>query len=364
MTDSGKISVFQLCAIFTVCRITALFTFIAPRTTPFDPGDRLILFIPFFLFSALFALPVFLVTEDGGDLTSLTNDLSPVLTGILAVIYIAAEIWNAGVSTAKFELFMTTAMFSGAVLLPLTALMLLACVYIARRGDQTVGRCCVILLGVLLVSVFAVIASTAKDFDVLNLSRPIESGIWPLVRNGFSAAARTPETAALLFIQPKVNGNIKKGYFLWLALFGLFASAVLTAVAGVTGKYGDNQTFQLYTLTVLASFGPFEKADDVITGIWVLCSMFRTAFYISLASETAVRAFRIKNKYLLYFVFGAGILLVCFFLSRSVSILSGILASGVNEFLFALLAGVFPTIVYTASRFKRKRCSKRSNTAS
>lgn len=352
MTDGRKIGRAQLFAIFFISRVTALFTFIAPRTTPFEPGDRLLLFFSFFMFSALFAVPVFLVTKNGSSITSATDRLSPVLTKALAAVYIAALLWNAGVSTAKFELFMTTAMFSGAVLLPFTALMLLACVYIALKGTQTIGRCCTVVLAAFFLSVAAIIASTLGDFDILNLTPPLRDGVLPVLKNGFAAAARTPEAGVLLFIQPEVNGKIRKSYLAWLAVFGLFAAAALTVIAGITGRYGDEQMFPLYALTVLAKFGPFEKADDVLTGLWVLCSMFRTAFYIALTAGIANRVFQIKNKILTYFISGACVLCVYFLLSQSVELLSGVLSSGINELLFTLLAGIVPLGVYAACRRK------------
>ncbi len=361
MTDGRKISVFQLYTIFSVSRVTAFFTFIAPRSASFTPGDRFILFIPFCIFSVLFSLPVFAVTKNGGSITALSREISPAFAKTIAVIYAAAILWNAGVSTAKFEFFMTTAMFSGALLLPFTAILLLFCAYIGAKGIQTVGRCCVILSAGLLVSVAAIVAATAKDFDVCDLTRPLGDGICPVIKNGFAAAARTPETAALLFLLPEVNGKAKKGFVPWLILFGLFASGVLGFIAGVTGKYGDGQTFQLYTLTQLAKFGPFEKADDLLTGLWVLCSMFRNAFYIALASKTVNETFFRKNKFLTYIFSAAVVLFFCFLLSKSVGVLSGTLASGMNELLFVLLTAVVPLAVYTTLRIKKHRTKARGN---
>lgn len=358
MTNSKKISVFQLYAVFFISRVTAFFTFIAPSDTPFSPGDRMILFIPFFLFSALFSLPVFLVTKDGKTLPDLAGNLSPFLPKILTLVYFIAVLWNAGVSIAKFEFFMTTAMFSEAILFPFTALFLIACVYIAMKQTQSIARCCTILLVLLLVSVTAIMISTIKEFDVNNLTLPLGEGIFPLLKNGFSAAARTPETAALLFIKPEVNGKTNRAYFLWLALFGLFGSIALGFIAGVTGRFGDNQTFQLYTLTVLAKFGPFEKADDILSGLWVLCSLFRTAFCISFAAKNIEMTFAVKNKYMIYFLSGFIVFSFYYILSRSVGTLSGVLASGINELLFAVLTGAVPFIVFAAFVMKKKTNKK------
>lgn len=357
MTKKRKISVFQLYTVFFVCRVTALFTYISPQRTAFEPGDRLVMFIPFCLIEAAFAVPVFLVTKNGGTLTKTARSVSPRLAKLTAVVYAAGFIWNAGISTARFELFMGTVMFSGAVILPFTALMLLACVYIATKGMETTGRCCTAVFAVLVLSLIAAAAAVAKDFDPANLTAPFADGFLSASENAFFAAARTPELSSLLFILPEVNGKVKKGFFIWAPVFGLTASAALGLIAGVTGKYGDSQMFQLYTVTVLAEFGAFKQTDDLLTGLWVLCSLFRTSFYLLVTAKTLSGAFGEKNRNAIFVISALCIFGLCAALSHSVSDFALLLSSGINEILYTTLTGIVPLLIFLISVLKKKSSS-------
>ncbi len=354
-THDKKISVLQLYSIFFVCRIMSLFTFTAPRDTAFSRGDRLLLFVPFVFFEFMFALPVFAVTKKQGTLTSLTENISPTLAKITAVLYFAGFSWSAAVSTARFGLFTDTVMFSDGLPEAFMLLLTAAGVYIGSKGIQTTGRCCSAVLALTLFSIAVIVVFSVKDADVLNLTPPLENGVLPVIKTGVASAARTTELPALLFIQPRVNGNAKKGFFIWTAVFGAIACSSLGFISAVTGAYGDTQTFQLYTLTAAADFGQYFKADGILTAVWVLCSLFRTAFYAFIASETLNTTFDIKNKYLTYFLSG-----ICVFIGSSLiagksGLLFSALLSAVNGILYAAFTAVLPVSVLLLNKIINKR---------
>lgn len=332
----------------------SLFTFTAPRDAAFSRGDRLLLFVPFVFFEFMFAIPVFAVIKNRGTLTSVTENFSPMLAKITAVLYFAGFSWSAAVSTARFGLFTDTVMFTDG--LPETFMLLLtaAGVYIGSKGIQTTGRCCSAVLALTLFSIAVIVVFSAKDADVLNLTPPFENGVLPVIKTGFASAARTTELPALLFIRPHVNGNAKKGFFIWIAVFGVVACASLGLISAVTGAYGDTQTFQLYTLTSAADFGQYFKADGFLTAVWVLCSLFRTAFYAFIASETLKNAFDIKNKYLTYFLSGICVFLGSTLVAGKSGLLFSALFSTVNGILYAAFTAVLPASVLLINKIKNR----------
>ena len=361
MTETdGKISAAQLYFICSVCRIMLLFTFISPQKTSFTPGDRFLIFIPFFLFEALLAIPVFLVIRKSDTVVSLAGSVSPAVSKVTGALYFAGLAWSAAVSASRFELFMSTVVFPEKTLTGFMLALTVTGVYIALKGIQTAGRCCAVIFVFTALSLGVIIASTAKDFDILNLTPPLSDGVAPVMQNGFYAAARTTELSALLFVKPKINGNLRKGFYVWLAAFGFFASALLGFISGVTGAYGDRSMFQLYTLTSLAVLGSGMKADGMLTAIWVLCSLFRTAFYILLCVEALNDSFCIKNKYVTFLFSGACIFTVCVFLSRSSAAFSWLLSSGINETLYIFYIGILPFILLAASCIKTRARKKRA----
>lgn len=364
MREQGKISSFQFFCLLTVCRVIAFFTFIITDKKGFSPGDRAILFVPFAIFGLLFSVPALIVIgkEENGTLFDISNSLSPKITKLAAVLYTLGGLWSAAVSTARFELFMSTVMYPGAQLFGFIALLAAAAVLIAKRGLETAGRTALAVTLLIGVSLLFVSLTNIGNFDYTNLSPPLTDGAAPFLKSGFFAAARTSETAALLVLAPKINGKIKKGLGIWFLTLGVTISALFFLISGVTGEYGEKQTFQLYSLTVLSKIGVIERPDALICAVWVLCSLLRLAFYMYTCAQFLEGGFRFKSKTAVYAVFSAAVLALYAFLSESEETFSEVLSSGANEAIFAALLAAFPAAVLAADRikklyYKRKRAA-------
>ena len=356
MTGAGKISSAQFFCILFVSRLLALFTFILTGADSFPAGDRMIVFLPFFILGLFAAVPVMLVLGRKEDRTlfALTDGLSPALTRVCCVLYAGGAVWSAAVSIVRFELFMSTVMFAGAVLTGLIALLVLSAAFAAGRGIETIGRMSVAVLTLTAVSLIYVGLTTAGEFETANLEPPLQNGIWDLIKNSSSAAARTGELAALLILAPEIRGKIKKGYVFWLLAFGLTASVLFTLILGVTGAYGERQMFQLYALTVLSRIGVAERLDPLICAIWVLCSFTRLAFHLCIGAMFLRRGFPKAQGNAVYFLLGAPVFAVFLMLSGKTLSFSAVLGSGVNEIVFSVLLIGLPLAVLLANRIKRK----------
>lgn len=356
MTGTQKISSTQFFCILFVCRILALFTFILTGTESFPAGDRMIVFLPFFIIGLACAVPVMLVLgkKENRTLFALTDGLSPAVTRVFCVLYACGAVWSAAVSIVRFELFMSTVMFAGAVLTGLIALMVLSAAVTARRGIQTIGRMSVAVLTLTAASLIYVGVTTAGEFETANLEPPLQNGVWDLIKNSGSAAARTGELAALLVMAPEIRGKIKKGYVFWLFAFGLTASVLFTLILGVTGAYGERQMFQLYALTVLSRIGVAERLDPLICAVWVLCSFTRLAFHLCTGAMFLRRGFPQAQGNGVYFLPGALVFAVFKLLSGKTVSFSAVLGSGVNEIVFSVLLIGLPLAVLLVNRIKHK----------
>jgi|GEM_PF-1466807 len=356
MQGKGKISVFQFFSILFVCRVIAFFTFILTDRSYFSPGDRSVLFVPFVVSGLLISVPALIIIgrKENGTVFDLTENLSPKVTKFISAIYALGAVWSAAVSAARFELFMSTVMFSGAELFGFMFLMLEAALLIAHGGIETMGRMSVIIIAVLGASLTFVAITTVKDFDYTNLSPPLYDGVLPLIKSGFSSVARTSELAAVLIMAPKINGSIKKGLGLWFLSLGVIISALFTLIIGVTGEYGERQMFQLYALTVLSKIGVIERLDALICAIWVLCSLLRTSFYLYTGQQFLEGGFKIKHKTLTLVNMSLLVLAGYRLLSGNVSFFSRVLSSGINETVFAVILVVIPLLLIITERTKRR----------
>ena len=361
MKSSNKIGIGQLCCLFFVSRILALFMFILPENERMAKGDRPWLFLPFLLFGLLAAAPALLLTKNGQrSVFDLTDALSPRLTSFCGVLLAIGAVWSAAMGAARLGLFTGSVLLNGApLLMPLLALGISA-VIIAGKGLQTIGRVGGLLAALLASSLLFVLLTTAGRLDPANLDPPLTDGLFPFLLHGFRAVARTPELGALLVLGDKISGSQKKAVPLWLAGFGLTASCLFFVTTGVTGEYGERQMFQFYTLTMLSKVGVMERMDNLIAAVWVMSALLRTAFFLWIAWECLSRACGRNLGFGIRAALAIPVLCVSLLLSGSVTELSGLLASGGNEALFAGLVIFLPTGLLIAERIGKSHLKRGS----
>ncbi len=361
MTSRFKIGVGQLCCLFSVSRILALFMFILPENERMAKGDRPWLFLPFLLFGLLAAAPALLITKNGQrSVFDLTDAFSPRLTSFCGVLFAICAAWSAAMGAARLGLFTESVLLNGAPLpLPLLALVVSA-VILARKGLQTIGRVGGLLAALLAASLFFVLLTTAGRLDPANPDPPLSDGLFRFILHGFRAVARTPELGALLVLGDRISGPQRKAVPIWLAGFGLTASCLFFVTTGVTGEYGERQMFQFYTLTMLAKVGVMERMDNLIAAIWVLSALLRTAFFLWIAWECLSRACGRKLGFGVQAAVAIPVLCVSLLLSGNVTELAGVLASGGNEALFAGVVVFLPISLLTAERIRKSRLKRGS----
>ncbi len=353
----GRIGAFQLFAAAFVSRTVALVTFVIEKSADFPPGDRPLVFLPFFLFGMLGAAPMLLVTGKNGDRTllSLADGLSPGFRRVLGALYAGAALWNAALGIARFDLFMGEVMFPEAKIFWLAALLAAAAVTAACRGTEAVARGSVAVLCLTAASILYVCLTTVGNFDVANLEPPLQNGLLPLAAAGAAGAARTGELLALGVLAPRVSGSVKKAATAGLLSFGLTVSAVYALISGVTGAYGERQTFQLYALSTLAKLGVFERLDALICAVWVLCTLLRTAFFLLIGESYFAEGFGAKRTGSFLLPGAAVTLAVAALLPNGENGLPASAAALPGTVVFLVFLVALPLGVWTAYTVKTKR---------
>lgn len=356
MTKTRQISTSQMFSVLFLSRIISLFTFMLPSASYLPEGDRIITALPVMLIEFVFAAVLLytLKKNDGKSLVSSVKDFSPVFSKILSVIYTLSFIWFAGIGTARSELFISTVMFPNSELTLMIVLLLSSCLYTALKGIEAIGRASQVLLFILGISVAFILLSVSKEFEFYNLKPLFTEGISPVAGFSFYVSVRAAELLSLNQSAPFIKGNVKKMIFLWIVSFAAVCTVLLLFLTGVTGEYGNDQLFPLYTLTVIAKFGIFERLDDVLTGIWVLCSFIQAAYLLYLSIFTLKEGFSGAKKIPAAVICTAGVFTVYFFTSRTVSIFSETVSSRVFDACFILLMIIIPLTITLMRHIKQK----------
>ena len=345
----------QLLSILFVSRLIALFTFTAPQEEGFSSGDRVLFTLPFFLICLLACVPVFLtVKQPGQTLTDAAGEVSPLLQKSVGGFYCAAFLLAAALSAIRFELFVNTLLFPESGTLFFTVLLLATAAAAASRGIQALGRASFLALVLMGAALLFILLSTADKFDPVNLTPPLEDGLPPVLKNAFRSASRTMEIVSLGFAPAFCSGSVRKTGIGWLASFSAVAAAVFFFICGVTGRYGEQQMFQLSTVTEIARFGVLDRMDALLAGVWIFGALLRTAYFLRLAGLAAEQGFGKQFKTAPYFA-GTGIVLGLFFLfSALASATDGAATILASEILFIASTVIAPGMILMAKRRKRR----------
>lgn len=357
MTTLGKINTVQMFSILMLSRIISLFTFMLPSTSYLPSGDRILTVIPVAIFEFIYASIIlfFLKKNKGESIITSAKRISPLFSKISAVIFASAFLWFAGIGTARFELFISTVIFPNSELHIMIFLLLCAALYAALKGIEAIGRTSFILLWILGLSVVFILLTVTDEFLITNLQPVFTEGISPIFGFSFYVSVRAVELLTLYISYPEIKGSKVKLTFSWIAVFSLVTALILTVLSGVTGEYGNDQIFPLYTLTVIAKFGIFERLDDILTGVWVLCIFIHVAFLLY-CSLSCLRQGLGKIKKL-----PAGIICsVCIggvylMASRTVTIFSETVSSRIWDGAFLFVMIVFPAIITLINISKRRK---------
>lgn len=360
MQKIGYISTFQMFSVLFLSRIISLLTFMLPSASYLPAGDRIITTVPVMLIEFVYTI-VLIYThkqDKNKNLIERTKDISETPAKILALTYCAAFIWFAGIGTARFELFISTVMFPNSELTLMIILLLGACFYASLKGIEAIGRAATLLLAVLGASVVFILISVAKEFEYSNLLPVFTEGLSPVLNFSFYVSVRAAEIMTLHISAPFIKGNVKKMLFLWIFSFAVMCLILLLFLSGVTGKYGDDQIFPLYTLTVIAKFGIFERLDDILTGIWVLCSFIQVSYLLFLCVFCVRQGFGRVKKIPAAAICTAGVFTVYIATSRTVTLFSETVSSRILDIFFITLTVIIPLSVTIILKFRKKERTK------
>lgn len=318
--NKEKVSSFQFFSMLYLTRVLTTVTFIPSYTSGLGGTDMIISTAFRFLFGLVVILPVYFLYKKSGDkgIIDIARERSPLLAKILAVFYAIAFLYFAASTVARLDVFAGTIIFPETSVRYLLIPVIIICCYGAYLGLQALSRSSVLSLFAIAAIFTVVTASLTKKVDYLNFSPAFYSGVSPVLKTALNSLGRTSEYIMAAAALPKVSGNKKRGYIIWLAAQSLTAALMFFLMTGVMGDFAETQLFPLHTLSSIAQFAVFEQLDAIITGVWILCAFLKISFLIYLAMTLLKKEFGEKNT--AYYLVPIGVILIAanLFIARSI----------------------------------------------
>lgn len=293
MNSDARISSGQLFSLLFISRILTTVTFSPRLSDGHLNGDFFINIFSACIFIVLLAIPPALYYKRFPALNPIRlADNSK----LLSVIYLCVFLFFAGVSVSRFFIFLTSVIFPEKNMSVFLVIAILLCSYCAFLGIEALARGNAVLLFIIAVGVGVILFFVKDEFSVYNLEPLFYHPFPDSLKSGLSAAGRTVEAAAFLFLAPRANGKMKKSFFICIIGFAVSLTVLFLFLNGVSGEYAQTQLFPFYSLTVIANFPFFERLDAVFTAIWIFVILIKCSVLIYISEPIVSDLFKTQRK--------------------------------------------------------------------
>lgn len=357
MQATAKITSFQFYTILFLSRIFSLVTYVSSVRGTISTSGEVIAVVLMTVVLLLTAVPMFIFIKQDSCSSILTRAscVSPYLMKIICIVYFLAFLYKGIITASRFELLLGSVMFPETNVLFFVAILLMASAFITFRGIEGLGRSSVIFLIPVLCALSFVFLSLIKDFDNLNFSAVYSQEYFTIADAAVYSVSRTGEIACIAVLQPFIKEHKAKHLFRWI--IAISAVIVLTEfmISGVLGGFGENQLFNMYSLSVLADFGFIERMDAIISCIWMICSAVKLSLIFYLC-KTLMITFFAKNRTKTYVSICCAVVFVgTVILSGSIINFADVIKSSLTIIFYVLTVVIIPLAVIISEKVKVKK---------
>ncbi len=349
-----------LFVILFLCRLFVSFTYIGSHISTATTGDNLASLLLLLLLMLLALLPTvyYIRTADGRGTITAAQSLSPALAKGLTIGYMAAYLLTAFATGLRFELFAGTVMLPNTSPVWFAGMIFICCIYGASRGFPTLCRSAVLILGLILAAVALIVFSLGEQFKADNMSPLFFDGMEKPFGIALYSLSVTMEISTVPLLLDKIQGNIEKHLFLWaITLFTVIALLVGLS-SGVLGEFGNSQFFPIFSMTVLADFGVFQRIDALQTGVWTLCVLLKLCFLFWLLGECAAQGFHEKTRRFVVPLAAVGLLAAVLFASRYMKDILTLFNTPLFFTVFLLITVAVPLLLPLGAKIQAGRSKK------
>lgn len=311
---NNKISAFQFYSILFLTRLLTTLTYIPAYTKEINVSDMIFQTLFRFLFAVIITLPLFYLKDKYGKDENVSKGI---FNKIKAVIFSFVFFYFSISTVARLDLFAGTVVFPETDVKFFLLFVVAFCAYGAYLGLEPIARSAVLTVFPVMLSLVVIVLALVKKIDFLNLSPLFYNGLMPLIKTSANAVGRTVEYAIIAVSFPYVEGNMKKGFYIWMTIQTFVTAGIFFLEATVLGNFSQMQLFPVFTLASMAEFSFFDGLEAIITGVWILCAFLKISLLLYLQTNILSNAFKVKKAPLL-FALGICLTIVCLFVSGSV----------------------------------------------
>ncbi len=360
--SKGKISSFQFFTMLFLSRILTTVTYLSSYTKNIRLSDMFVQPIFRIAIGILIMVPIYFLYKKYEDknVLDLISDKSKTLGKFVSLFYVIAFFYFAVVTLARLDLFAGTIVFPETDVDFMIAVAIILCCYGAYLGFEPLARSSVISAVFVLPALIFIMLTLNKKVDLLNLTPIFYNGIFPVVEVAVDSVGQTIEYAVIVLMLPRVKGNVKKGFSVWLVSQTVLMAIMVFFACTVMGNYAQTQLFPFHTLASLAEFAMFSRLDAIFTSVWIMCAFIKAGLLIYLQKDILSTRFKklSGNQYLI--AIGALTIIANLFISGQVNRFIAIDNSIIKIIITAILVLIIPLSALIFIRKEKTKCDRQA----
>ncbi|WP_053362516.1 endospore germination permease [Bacillus sp. FJAT-27251] len=210
---------------------------------------------------------------------------------LVAFIYLFFLLHNAAVAFREYGEFIESAFLHKTPMIIVTGSIALTCAIAVHGGIETIGRCAMIFLPIVLALYILIYLFLIPDLNVKNILPVMSDGVMPSIKGSLAPHAWLSQFSLLSFLLPLVRKQQKVMKWGMISV----AASVLTMVfinlgnLFLFGKMIANLHFPVFEAARYISIGSFfEHIESIVIAVWVLGGFVQlSAFFYMLVLGTS-----------------------------------------------------------------------------
>lgn len=359
-SSKGKISAFQFFTMLFLTRTLTTVTYLSSYTENIRLSDMLIQPIFRIAIGTAIMLPLYFLYKKNMDknLLDMLSSKSKAFARVVAILYVAFFFYFTVVTIARLDIFAGTVVFPETDLTYILIFAIVLCCYGAFLGLEALGRSSVISIAFVVPALMFIMVTLIKKVDLLNLTPLFYNGVTPVVKVAMDSVGQTVEYAIIATALPRVKGNVKKGFFIWLISQTFLMAVMFFFACAVMGNFASTQLFPFHTLASLAEFSMFSRLDAVFTSVWIMCAFIKAGLLIYLQTDILTMYFGKFKRTTYIIVVGLLTIFANLLISGQIRWFTLVDNSTIKIILTGVTVVLLPMIVLIFCRKERERCEK------
>lgn len=360
--SKGKISTTQFFVMLFLSRTLTTVTYLSSYTENVRLSDMLIQPLFRIVIGAAIMIPIYLLYKKHSDknLLEIINGKSKLLARCVCVLFVLYFFYFTVVTIARLDLFAGTIVFPETDVGYMLVFAVILCCYGAYLGFEALGRSSVLSAIFVIPALIFIMLTLVKKVDLLNLTPIFYNGVMPVVKVAVDSVGQTVEYGIIALALPRVTGNIKKGFFVWLISQTLLMAVLFFFAGTVMGNFATTQLFPFHTLASLAEFAMFSRLDAIFTGVWIMCAFIKAGLLLYLQVDILTSYFgRIKRIYCLI-VLGILTIISNLFISQQIERFTAVDNNIIKIIFTGITILLIPLCVLIFKRKEKDRCEKQA----